>query len=64
MPYNDYYIIVGNHDIKVKYDEWEVESCFGKENSMFRPNSDYKVEGLLGKGLNGDVVGILDLEFF
>jgi hypothetical protein len=50
MPYDQFYIMIGNHDVKIRMESVIVESCFGSEMSLFRPSSDYDYDDLLHCG--------------
>lgn len=54
MPYEDYYILIGNRDITIRMDSNQIDSCFGSQASLFRPSSQYTADNILffGKGVS------------
>lgn len=60
MPYDPFFVLVGNHDIKIRVGSNLMESCFGFETSLFRPSSQYTADSILFSGNAATVAELLD----
>ena len=62
ITYDDYYLIFGNSELRVKTLEWRVFSNFGIMNSFYDCRG-HRVDALLGEAKEREV-GIASLEVY
>ena len=61
VTWDDYFLIIGNSEIRLKHQDWKVFSNFGIANSFFNSNG-CNVNDLLGEGRDARDVKIFGFE--